>query len=67
MTQPSLSDRYAEIEAKLGRPLSQFVADRRADGASWRGLAAEILQKTGIKVSYEALRVWHQGIPARAS
>lgn len=65
MTQPS--DRYTEIEAKLGKPLAQFVSDRRAEGASWRGLAAEILEITDIKVSYEALRVWHQGIPARAS
>jgi hypothetical protein len=62
MTQASTPKLYAEIEGKLGEPLGAFVAGRRRAEASWRGIAAEIFERTGIRVSYEALRVWHQGI-----
>jgi hypothetical protein len=66
MTQPQPS-KYDEIEGKLGEPLAAYVTERRKAGASWRDLAAEIHNRTEIRVSYEALRVWHQGIPARGA
>jgi hypothetical protein len=63
MTQPS--DRYRLIEGALGVPLVEFVRERRAvDGppfgppTSWRGLAKEITEKTGISVNAESLRLW---------
>jgi hypothetical protein len=58
---------YAEIELKLGTPLADFLRDRRADGVPWRKLAIELTDKTGIDVTGETLRVWHQGIPARVA
>lgn len=63
MTQPPLPAKYVEIEEALGEPLGAFVATRRKAEATWRGIAAEIYDRTQIKVSHEALRVWHQGIP----
>lgn len=62
MTQASTPKLYAEIEARLGESLAAFVADRRGAEASWRGIAVEVFDRTQIKVSHEALRVWHQGI-----
>jgi len=56
--------KYAEIEDKLGRPLSGFIATGRADGLSWRRLAADIAEQTGVEVSHEALRMWTHGRPA---
>jgi hypothetical protein len=67
MTQASPPKLYAEIEGKLGESLAAFVADQRRAGVSWRGIAAEIHERTRINVSYEALRVWHQGIAPVAS
>lgn len=67
MMQASPPKLYAEIEGKLGEPLAAFVAGRRRAEASWRGIAAEIFERTEIKVSHEALRVWHQGIAPVAS
>lgn len=59
------SDRYQLIESRLDRPLVDFVAERRrVDGppfrpaASWRAIAVEIEQITGITVNPESLRLW---------
>jgi len=60
MTQP-LPKLYVEISDALGQDLAQYVAVRRAADASWRGIAAEVTEKTDISVSHEALRVWTQG------
>ena len=58
---------YTEIEQKLGSPLAALVGQRRAEGLSWRKLALEITERTGVDVTGETLRVWHQGIPARVA
>jgi hypothetical protein len=55
MTQPS--PLYRLIEDKLGEPLDQFVAARRAT-SSWRDIADEVRTRTGETVSAEALRLW---------
>ena len=47
----------ASIEDALGQPLEAFAADRRP-AVSWRRIALEITQRTGIDVTGEALRVW---------
>lgn len=56
---------YTEIEQKLGSSLAALVGKRRAEGISWRKIAIEVGDRTGIDVAGETLRVWHQGIPAR--
>lgn len=48
---------YRLIERRLPGTLAEFVADRRPD-TSWRDIAVELTEKTGIEVSYETLRGW---------
>lgn len=61
MSQPSLL--YQAVEAKLGPTgsLDDFVAQRYAAMSSWRTIAAELTEKTGIKVNHETLRLWFAG------
>lgn len=56
---------YRLIEAGIEGSLADFVAERRrVDGppfrspVSWRDIAAELSEKTGIEVNYETLRLW---------
>lgn len=47
------------IEARLGRPLAEYIAEKRGAEVAWRTIAAELAQDTdGIIVSYETLRAW---------
>lgn len=55
--------KYAEIEHELGQPLDSYISAGRADGMSWRRLATEVSERTGIEVSHEALRIWTLGRP----
>lgn len=59
MAQPP--EKYRDIEEKLGEPLADFVAARRAESVSWRRIANAILLKTGTDISDESLRMWFQG------
>ena len=59
--------KYAEIEQQLGSPLASFIAARRDAGTSWRRIADEIGESTGVEVSHEALRMWTLGRPAVGS
>lgn len=61
MTQTSPPKLYADVEAELGEPLAQFVARHRASGVSWRRIANAIIDRTGIDITGETLRVWSQG------
>lgn len=56
MTQPSRL--YRLIEAQLGGPLAEFVAERRRPTKSWREIADEIRELTGEQVHEETLRLW---------
>lgn len=49
---------YRLIEERLDGTLADFVRRRRPRQLSWRELAAEIEETTGIKVSNESLRTW---------
>lgn len=60
------TEMYAEIEQALGTPLVELVNQRRAARVSWRLIAIEITERTGVDVAGETLRIWHLGIPARA-
>lgn len=55
MTQPT--PLYRLVEARLGRSLDDYVAERRA-GMSWRAMAADLTERTGETVTYETLRSW---------
>lgn len=50
------------IEAHLDQPLETFVDDRRGEHfrppASWRAIAAEIRDRTGVYVTHYTLRTW---------
>lgn len=51
------------IEERLGRNLAAHIADRRRARTSWRVLAVELAELTGVEVSGEALRQWHNALP----
>ena len=57
MTQTTL---HAAADRLLGDagPLEELVADRRNQGVSWRKIAAELRDLTGIDVTHETLRSW---------
>lgn len=55
MSQPSVL--YQLVEARLGGSLVEYVAERRAN-TSWRTMAAEISESTGVAVNHETLRLW---------
>jgi hypothetical protein len=46
------------IEARLGRDLKEFVAERQNAGEGWRRIAEDIYRRTNVSVSHEALRSW---------
>lgn len=54
----STSRTYQLIEERLDGTLADYVRERRPAQATWRQLAAEIEEKTGVNVSYETLRSW---------
>lgn len=56
MSQPS--PLYQLIEARLGGTLPDLVAARRPPRKSWREVADEIQERTGIQISDETLRIW---------
>lgn len=51
---------YLEIENRLGRPLAAYIDEERGAGRSWRRIALNLTEATGIDVTGEALRVWHE-------
>ena len=48
---------YRAIEVHLDQPLAQYVAENKST-KSWREMANDLTQRTGVEVSYEALRKW---------
>jgi hypothetical protein len=55
VTQPS--PLYRLLEERLGEPLAEFVAAQRAT-RSWREIATDLGERTGIAVNAETLRLW---------
>lgn len=47
-------------EVLLGRPLDEWVRERRAAGSSWRLISMELWDATNheVVVTYETLRSW---------
>lgn len=42
----------------LGGTLAEFVASRRVEGRSWRLIARDLMEATGIDVTHETIRGW---------
>jgi hypothetical protein len=51
---------YRLVEMKLGRPLADFVAERRATD-TWPEIAQALTAETGVEMSSESLRNWFKG------
>lgn len=50
---------YGLIEERLdGTTLADFIASRRQRCVSWRRIAHELSEQTGVAVSSEAVRLW---------
>lgn len=57
MTQTTLHTAADRLLGDAG-PLEDLVLRRRSEGVSWRKIAAELRDLTGIDVTYETLRSW---------
>jgi hypothetical protein len=51
------SARFQLLQVRLGRDLSQYVTDRYPS-SSWRTIANDLTQITGVSISHETLRTW---------
>jgi len=58
MPKQTAKQRLADLV--LGRPLAEFVAERRADGTAWRRIAQDLTDATdgSLDISGESLRSW---------
>lgn len=48
---------------RLGGGLDALVAERRHAGVSWRLIAREVHERTGVDVTFETLRIWYAANP----
>lgn len=48
---------YRLIEERLDGTLAELIAARRPH-TSWKDIAAEVTEMSGIEVSWESLRLW---------
>lgn len=57
------------VELRLGGDLPGFLARKRATEppTSWRNIATEITERTGLPVSYEAVRTWSRDLAESAA
>lgn len=61
------SSLYQAIDALLGEePLADFMKIRKGYGASFRRIARDITEKTGVAVSHESVRDWLDQIESAA-
>lgn len=60
MEQPTPTRQLADILLGEAGPLDKFVADRRADGRSWRLISRDLWEATDRRtdITYETLRAW---------
>lgn len=54
-----LSTKAQLIQTRLGWDLTEWVQAGRADGRSWRVLAAQIHRLTGVSITHQALHNWY--------
>lgn len=53
--------RNKQASLLLGRPVSEFIAERRADGMGWAAIAGALAHATDgeVAVSHTAVKAWH--------
>ena len=44
---------------RLGKPVLDWIAEQRAAGTTWDRMAQNLETLTGIDISREAIRQWH--------
>lgn len=52
------SQLYRLVEGRLDGTLPDYVQKALSSSMSWRTMAADLHERTGIKVSHETLRSW---------
>lgn len=61
---PTQSDRRLLVQAHFDRlglgDVSAWITGRRAENMSWGHMSRVLWTLTGMEVSYETLRRWHQ-------
>lgn len=58
MSQPS--PLFQLVEARLDCTLAEYVEEHHATD-SWRTMAADIVERTGVSLNAETLRLWFAG------
>lgn len=53
-----LTPTQALVEIRLGGSVLVYLTELRLEGLSWREVADELYDRTGVAVSHEALRQW---------
>lgn len=51
------TDKQLLVEVLLGRPVAQYIAERRP-AMSWARISQSLYDETGTYVSQESLRLW---------
>lgn len=65
---PNLSSNTARLmDLKLDEGLAEFVTFRRNLGVSWRRIASQLQEATGVTVTQETVRAWFADETAAAS
>ena len=64
MSQPTTL--FLLVEARLGESLIEWIAARRPN-TSWRLIAREIWDTTGVDVTHETVRIWGGGADSSES
>lgn len=55
------SSLYQALDALLGEEaLADFIGIRRGYGASWRRIAKDLSEKTGVEIKHETVRGWFE-------
>ena len=49
---------YLLTEDRLGSDLDAFVRAARCDGATWRSITDQLVERTSVKLNAETVRSW---------
>jgi hypothetical protein len=53
-----MTPKAALIQDRLGKPLEDWLLSAVGRGRSYRKIAAQIQEETGVVVSHETVRLW---------
>lgn len=51
------------IQANLAVDLREYILAARGEGKDWRSISRDLSDRTGVSVSYEAVRSWFSDEP----